>query len=153
MVKEYTVLVLKLSAFIGIAINLAHPKQSKIMRLALGIVLISAIMLPLIDIITVNNSNVIIFPTPDEVDVEMNDEMIEIAFEEGIGKYISSKYFLSEDEVKVNADGFDFSVMKATRIYVTLCGKGVCIDYRKLEDEIAKEFTRGGICEVELNIG
>ena len=153
MLKEYALLVLKLSAFVGIAINLAHPKQIKMMRFALGIILISAIMLPLVDIIGENPVDFITFTKLDDLEVEANDEAVESAFEEGIGKYICTKYSLLPSEVKVNADGFDFSVMRADRIYVTLFGKGVYIDYRRLEDEIAEEFTRGGTCEIELNIG
>ena len=42
--------------------------------------------------------------------------------------------------------------LRAERIYVTLSGRAVFLDYKKIEDEVRSEFTNGGECEVSLKI-
>ena len=145
--------VLKLSLFVGVALNLAHPKQERFMRISLGIILLSAIMLPFIDIIGNNKLEIELPILSGGIDEEMSDDVIEEAFEDGIRQYICVSYDLSEENVKVMADGFDFSSMTAERLYVTLSGDGAYIDYRALSDALVKEFTRGGECRIEVNIG
>lgn len=153
LLKEYATIALKLALFVGVALNLSHPRQERVMRISLGIILLSAIMLPFVDIINHNQLNFTLSTSPGSIDTEMSDDMIEQAFEDGIQKYICASYDLDDSEVRVMADGFDFSSMTAERLYVTLSGRGVYIDYRSLADRLAQEFTRGGECRVELNIG
>ena len=153
MLNEYAITVLKLSLFVGVALNLAHPKQEKVIRLSLGIILLSAVTLPFVDIIADNGLNLDLILPDEGIDVEVSDDAIEEAFEDGIREYICSSYGLSSSDVKVMADGFDLSSMTASRLYVTLSGKGAYVDYRALADHLAEEFTRGGECRIELDIG
>ena len=153
LLKEYAIIVLKLSLFISIALNLSHPKQERVMRISLGIILLSVIMLPFVDIIVDNGFKLKLPEVSGDVNTEMSDDVIEVSFEDGIRKYICASYDLADCDVRVMADGFDLSSMTAERLYVTLSGKGVYIDYRGLSDHLAKEFTRGGECRIELNIG
>lgn len=153
MLLEYTVLVLKLSVFIGIAVNLAHVRQARVIRLALGIILLSAIMLPIVDIIDENGVKIDEIKLPSFNDEDVNDETVKGAFEDGIRDYICSEYSLLQTEVRVTCDGFDLSTLSAEKIYVTLSGSGMYVDYRRLEGVIAEEFTRGGACEIEFDIG
>ena len=153
LLREYAVIALKLSLFISIALNLAHPKQEKAMRISLGVILLSVIMLPLVDIIVNNELELKLPEFSGEINTEMSDDMIETAFEDGIREYICTSYDLPDTDVRVMADGFDLSSMTAKRLYVTLNGEGIYIDYRSLSDRLAKEFTRGGECRIELDIG
>ena len=152
MLREYVILSVKLILFVGIAVNIAHPRQEKTMRIALGMMMISAIMLPLVDIFDENNFKIDIESSSVDSVYEINDSAIKRAFEEGIERYICSEYSLQQGEVAVMSDGFDISSMTAERIYVTLSGSAIYINYRSLEAEISEEFAGGGVCEVELDI-
>ena len=88
-----------------------------------------------------------------DVESIATDDMIEAAFEEGVAKYLADKYRVDVGLIKVMADGFEMEKMKAGKIYVTLCGEAAFLDYKKIENEVAREFTLGGECEVSLSIG
>ena len=150
--REYIIVSLKVLLFVGFAINIAHPRQIGVMRVVLGMILISAIMLPLVDIFDENRLEIDIGSLGEDNNGEINDDAIEYAFERGIERYICSEYNLREGEVRVMADGFDLSDMTAKKIYVVLSGSGIYIDYKRLRGYIAEEFTKGGVCEVELDI-
>lgn len=149
---DFAITVLKLSAFVGIAIGLAHPRQAKMTRLSLGIILIAAIMIPIVDIIVENGVKIPDFEISDIEDAEMSDDMIEEAFCRGIEDYIREGYSLGEGEVTVTCDGFDLSSMRADKLYVALSGRGIYVDYKELEYKLAEEFTKGGTCRVEFDI-
>lgn len=153
MLKDYATALIKSSAVIAAAIEIAHPRAKKITRIAAGMILICVIMLPIVDIIKDNGINFNPSFNSGESDYEnMTDEAIEAAFECGIEKYIADKYKIDQSLVTVKADKFDLEAMKAERIYVTLSGKGILHDYRALEDIIEKEFTCNGECEVKLDV-
>jgi hypothetical protein len=43
--------------------------------------------------------------------------------------------------------------MRAERIYITLSGKAALADYKRIEKEVGKEFTKSGECEVSVKLG
>ena len=55
MLEGYILGTLKIFSFAAIALNLVHPRQGKATRFVIGVVLISAIMLPIVDIIDEND--------------------------------------------------------------------------------------------------
>ena len=143
-----------LCLFLAVAQGVAHPRFSAITSFGAGVLVICAIMLPLVDIIRdfdVNSSLDDILSGIEYGDA--TDSSIELAFEDGLAEYISVKWEIDREDVSVRVDGFDMESLTAERIYVTLGGKGLLVDYKRIEEALALEFTREGECEVSLDLG
>lgn len=149
MVSEYAISVVRFLVLAGMLISLSHIKTKQSVSFAIGVLIVSAIMLPLVDIL---RSNEPIFPEVDvSGNVEINDASIEVAYVDGIEKYVADRLGVPLTDVEVRIDGFDISTMLAERIYVTLSGDAIYCDYRALREEIGREFTKEGRCEVRID--
>lgn len=115
--------------------------------------MISAILLPLVDIITDYDVNYVLDSIAGGVDYELSDSAIELAFEDGLAEYVAKEYGVDRESVMISADGFDISTLTAKRIYVTLSGKGLLLDYKRIEADLSAQFTQGGECEVSFELG
>ena len=115
--------------------------------------MICAVLLPLVDIIRDFDIEKSIDSIFDGIDYDAPDSAIELAFEEGVAEYISAEYGVAASNVEVHADGFDIATLKAVRIYVTLSGKAIVLDYKRIEKEVKAQFTLDGECEVSLSLG
>ena len=154
MLEGYILGTLKIFTFVAIALNLVHPRQGKATRLVLGIVLISVIMLPIVNIIGKSDEFVMNDSFWNSLgDNKVDDATVEEFFERGIEEYIASECGVAKENVRVRADGFDIASLKATRIYVSISSGGAFVDYRALEDKLEREFTNGGDCRIELLVG
>ena len=154
MLNEYFEGVMMLVTFVSLALGVVHPKLKNVTGFAAGILLACAILLPLVSIVRDIDGKYSLDSILNSMEYEdATDGSIELAFEKGIAAYIADKYGVRRDEVLVMADGFDLERIKAKRIYVTLCSRAALLDYKKIEEEIEKEFTEGGECEVSLRIG
>ena len=153
MLKGYFEGILTLAAFIALALGVSHPKLRRATEFGAGVLISCAILLPLVDIIKEFNVNFDINSYVENIESEVTDDMIELAFEEGIAEYLATEYGVDRSLILVMADGFDMGKLKAERIYVTLEGEAALLDYKKIEEKVAREFTDGGECEVSLRIG
>ncbi len=153
MLKEYVMSSVSITLFSSIMLSLSHKKNNKTAACCVGIIIISAIMLPFVDVIGgIDISGDFEFGTDSSIDMS-GEEVLKASFEEGISRYVAEHYSTPIESVKVNIDGFDAEYMQADSIYITLDGKGMLLDYRRIEDDVAEQFTNGGRCEVELNVG
>ena len=152
MFKEYFLSVMSVLLVSMALMTFTHGKVKRISKIAIGIVVSSVIMLPIVDILLNKELTFDLFFENDS-EGNLNDEEIERAFEIGIEKYISNYCDIDPTSVCVLVDGFDMSSMRAERIYVTLKKEAMLIDYRKLEDVVEENFTNGGRCEVEFDVG
>lgn len=154
MLREYSEGLLIFVSFVALALGLAHPKLKSATSFCAGVLLICAIMLPLVDIFKDFDNEYFIEQLIKDTQYEAyTDDVIESAFEDGVRKYISDKHRIDEKCVAVMADGFDMEKMTAKRIYVTLSGMAALSDYKSIEEEIRREFTDEGECEVSVKIG
>lgn len=154
MLSQYFHGVFTLCTFIALALAVAHPRLRIASNFGAGILMICAILLPLVDIIRDFNAQNVVDDILGEFQYDgATDSSIELAFESGISEYVAQKHDVDADCVKVMVDGFDMESLKAKRIYVTLSGDAVRLDYKRIERELAAEFTLGGECEVSLKIG
>lgn len=153
MVKEYFSGVMILAIFVALSLGVAHPRLRSAVSLGAGVVLICAILLPLIDIIKGYEVNFDMDEYMNSIGADSNYDVIETAFEDGVRQYIVEKYGVPGDSVTVTCDGFRLERVRAERIYVTLRGEGVTLDCKRLEEQIAREFTDGGECEVMIRFG
>jgi hypothetical protein len=143
-----------LCLFLAVAQGVAHPRFASITNFGAGVLVICAIMLPLVDIIRDFDANDFYDKILDDVEFTgATDSSIELAFEEGIADYVSGRWGIDRDYVRVSVDGFDMESLTAERIYVTLSGKGLLVDYKRIEEALVPEFTRDGECEVSLDLG
>ena len=153
LLREYFKETLTLCVFISVALGIVHPRLKRMVSFSAGILIICSIMLPLVDILRSFD----IDRTFDNVLADMNhdgatDSSIELAFESGIAEYIAEKYVVETSAILVNVDGFDMAALRAERIYVTLSGEAILLDYKKIEKEICEMFTKMGECEVSINV-
>ena len=154
MLNSYFGGLLILSVFISVMLSAVHPKFKRVTNISTGIVLICAIMLPLVDIISSFDVNEAFDGIVDEFCIDgMTDNAIEKAFEDGIAEYIAKEWKVDRSSVTVRVDGFDMEKMLAERIYVTLSGKAITLDYKELGEVLEERLTSGGECEVSINIG
>lgn len=152
MLREYFSEIIILMTFAAILLGIAHPKLKGATSYSIGVLMICVILLPLVDIIRDFDTKSMFDSINTDLEYDITDDMIEASFEEGISEYIAQKYGVDKSCVSVMADGFDMERLRAERIYVTLSGRAVFLDYKKIEDEVRSEFTNGGECEVSLKI-
>ncbi len=153
LLKEYVLSSVTVALFSSVMLSLSHKKNNKTAACCVGVIIISAIMLPFVDIIKeVDLKGDLEFEAEPSIDVT-GEEALRTSFEAGISRYVAEHYNAPVNSIKVNADGFSVESMRAESIYITLDGKGMLLDYRRIEEDVAKQFTSGGACEVELNVG
>ena len=153
MLREYFKETLTLCVFISVALGVAHPRLKKTVSFSAGILIICSIMLPIVDILRSFDADKTFDKFLADMDYDgATDSSIELAFESGIAEYIAEKYTVNTDDVLVNVDGFDMGSLRADRIYVTLSGGAILLDYKRIEKEICERFTKGGECEVSINV-
>ena len=154
MLNSYFSVIMTLCLFLAVAQSVAHPRFATVTNLGAGVLVICAIMLPLVDIIRDFDVNDFYDKLLEDIEyTDATDSSIELAFEEGIADYVSQEWGVDKEDVSVRADGFDMESLTAERIYVTLSRKGLLLDYKRIEEKLALEFTRGGDCEVSLDLG
>ena len=153
MLREYFIGVMLLITLISVALAVVHPRQKSATVFAAGVILICAVMLPIVDIIKGYGGNFNIDEYLNLTEDYQSADMVEAAFEEGIRLYIADEYRVDAGDVTVRVDGFDLSSLRAERIYVTLSGKAALLDYKSIEEELIREFTQDGECEVSVRIG
>ena len=153
LLEAYFCGIIILCAFVALAVGISHPRLRGAVNVGAGILILSAILLPLVDIIEDIGVKARDIEYTYNTEAELSDDTIEEAFELGIGEYISSKYGVDKSLVAVMVDGFELSSMRAERIYVTLSGAAAMLDYKAIEAELGRDFTKGGECEVSIKIG
>ena len=153
MLKAYFANAIYLSAFIALTVGVSHPRMKKSTEFGAGVLLICIILLPLVDIIKDIDVKIDVRDYLENIETEAADDVLELAFEEGIREYISDEYRLDWELIIVMVDGFDLECMRAERIYITLSGKATLADYKGIEKEVGKEFTKSGECEVSVKLG
>lgn len=153
MLKAYFANAIYLSAFIALTVGVSHTRMKKSTEFGAGVLLICIILLPLVDIIKDIDVKIDVGDYLENIETEAADDVLELAFEEGIREYISDEYRLDRELIIVMVDGFDLECMRAERIYITLSGKAALADYKGIEKEVGKEFTKSGECEVSVKLG
>lgn len=154
MLKEYFEGILLLAVLIALSIGISHQRLRNVTRFGAGVLLTCAILLPLVDIFKDFDGKDYVDEIMGSMEYEnATDDTIEIAFENGVSEYIADKYGVDRSCVLVMADEFDMETVRAERIYITLIGEAALLDYKRIEEEISREFTSGGECEVSLKIG
>lgn len=153
MLKEYLVGILSACTFFAVLSGVAHRKFNAATRFGVGILMICVIMLPLVDIFANFDAYSALEELIGDVGYDSTDSMIELAFEDGVRRHLADKYSVDPECISVRADGFDMEKLKAHRIYVSLSGEAVYLDYHRIERHVEDEFTEGGKCEVSLNFG
>lgn len=75
----------------------------------------------------------------------------ESAFKNGVHSLICSEFSLSQDEVRVEVEGFDIERVRASSIRVYLSGRAALADNKRIE----KYVTDNGLgeCDVRIELG
>lgn len=75
----------------------------------------------------------------------------EAAFSDGVARAIADRFALSESDITVALDGFDFQTMTARCVRVTLRGAAAYADARGIKEYIENEKL--GECVVKVELG
>lgn len=153
MLREYFVGVIGIALLASFLLAITHPKAKGVTKFGTGVLLICTVLLPMVDILSGFDINKSIDGILDGIDYEATDSAIELAFEDAVAEYVADKYGVARECVTARADGFDIGTLRAERIYVTLFGEAVFLDYKRIESDVMTEFTNGGECEVFLSLG
>lgn len=153
MLREYFLGLVSLSVFLSLLVGIAHPRMASSVRVGAGILVICAFLLPIVDIIGDFDIDKELDGIFDGIDYDSTDSAIELAFESGVSQYVAERYGVDPECVTVRADGFDISSLGAKRIYVTLSGEAVLLDYKRMEADLTELFCPSGECEVMIDLG
>ena len=153
MLREYFLGLISLSVFISLLIGIAHPRMISSVRIGAGVLVICAFLLPIVDIIRGLEIDRELDGILDGLDYDSTDSAIELAFESGVSQYVAEEYGVKPECVMVRVDGFDISSLSARRIYVTLSGEAVFLDYKRIEADLSESFCPSGECEVMIDLG
>ena len=77
-------------------------------------------------------------------------EVAEDAFADGIASEISARFGIPRDAISVRLVDFDFSAMRASRIKITLFGRGIVADVRAIKEYL--ENKNIGECDVKIEL-
>ncbi len=147
---EYILSIFGTCALLG-ALSLIHYKKEGAESTAQRILFAAALILPLLDTATSIGGELPAVPPYSE---DIDGEYIEVAcdaFCDGILRAVCERFSLSNGTVAVEALGFDFRLMRAEKIKITLSGAAVIADRRAIEKFIEGEGL--GECEVRLRVG
>lgn len=145
--KEYLVVLLSAAAVLSIALAVSHNALRGAVRAALGLVLLLSLISPLTGFF----SELISPSVPDAPTQDAGSDFEKItteAFEEGIAGALIERWGEAVRGCSVICRGFSVSDMLAESISVALPRSALNVDYREIRDFVAKNFTRGGYCEV-----
>ena len=121
-------------------------------RSAVSIVLLVAVASPIAAFVgELSDKGLPSFAIPDGE--EMTPEYEEVALDafcEGIGELLAERYSLDKSCFAVKAENFDFTKMRAEKIYVTLYGRAVLCDPDAIE-RLVNEYGLGE-CYAECGI-
>ena len=135
-----------LASFIGY-----RTRDNRAERMALGAILLCALILPIVGLIGSDIPHVL--PQPDYAVTSESTmaDVIEDAYKDGIKRLICIEWRLGDNAVNVSVSGFDASTVTAQSVTVTLCGEGIGAD----RAAIARYLTECGInnCEVKYEYG
>lgn len=150
--KGYLIGVLGVFALVSFASLLLRGKETeRVSRLALGLLLLAALLLPLSD--ALSELPALLLPEGDGVAGEGGyyEQAGEEGFAEGILSAVSEKFSLPREQMSIRIEGFSFAEMRAERIRILLRLGGARVDPARIE----KYITEAGLgeCEVELEIG
>ena len=125
--------------------------QSKASRAALGVILLSVTVIPVVDSIDAVGS-VDLSALFEDVEMSVGEDVFyktaEEAFAEGIRKMICDEFDVDADNVVVRVFGFELEKMRAEKINVILSGTAAYIDSRA----VVARVREGGLGECEVKI-
>lgn len=151
---EYLLSLVGVSVFLALISYLSYPsamgKTAKFASLILLIYTVASPLPALLDGIT-DYKDAPSFQLPDTDLSDTYGEVVHEAFDRGIEIYVIDKYGASENDITVESFGFDFELMRAELITVTLSGKAIVLDYRDIERSVGGLGL--GECEVYIKFG
>lgn len=125
-------------------------ERMKASRFALGIISLSALVMPLIS--AVKGIESIKFSYTDNIySSTALQETLETAFADGISNAIEDEFLIRDKDVDVRVVGFDEKEMRAEQIFVTLSGRAVAKDIRAVEKFVTELDL--GKCVLEVHFG
>lgn len=146
--KEYVGAILLVVTLLSIGARLILDRRfSSVTRLLFSLILLSALALPLADVLKGLTLEEI--PLPELGDASEFNEEMEEAYALGIRRALCSEFSLSEDEVRVVLTDFDAAQIGKGRVEVFLSGRAALADRLGMETYLKE----GGILNCEITVG
>lgn len=149
--NAYFTLLLSLGIIAAVGGALLYDgEHSRVSRGAISVILLLAVTSPLVELISELSLSP---PRLPEISEELSGEYAEVAEEafcRGIAALLAEEYSVAEDAFGVKCRGFDFSLMCAETLTVTLRGPALLCDPREVEKFINSYGI--GVCYAEIGI-
>ena len=149
--KEYLISVVLITALVALASHFLPDAAVGYGRLALGIVLLYAVLSPLAALLSSFPALPDLPELPQQENAPLYEQYAQEGFCRGIASAVGEKFSVAEARISVRAEGFDVQSMRAEKIWILLRGEAVFADGPAI-----KAFVEGeglGECEVEIEIG
>ncbi len=145
-----------ISAIIGICSYVSYGEgRDPFIKCALALILMYVLSVPTINLIREIGEMDFYNGVFDSGEIDVGDtafgESAERAFSEGIRKFISEEFSVSQSEVRVIVYGFDAENMRAQKIKVILSSSAALADSRLICQKVSESGL--GECEVEIDFG
>ena len=150
--KEYLISVVMITSLVALASHFLSGSAEGYGRLALGIVLLYAVLSPLVSLLSALPSLPSLPDSPQEdTDAPLYEVYAQEGFCRGIAVAVGEKFSVPEALISVRAEGFDVQKMRAEKIHILLRGEAIFADGFSIESYVEGEGL--GDCEVEIEIG
>ena len=153
--SAYLTGLIAISSLIGVCSYISYgDREDKYLKTASSLILAYVVILPIVTLVKdasdYTYDGTFWIDSFDSINDTELGESAELAFCDGVKKYVCSQFSLSEENVRVRVFGFDFANMKAEKIKVILSGSAIFADNRAISEQIEKNGL--GECEVELSV-
>ncbi len=154
---EYLGALIGVGAIVALCEHISYGGElDKNVKVALGIILLSSLVSPLVSALDGLSSfdiDSLFNKYGDDIAIEdsLYYKTAEEAFCVGIERLLDEELGIEGEDIEVYTEGFDMTEMRAEKITIILSGKGAYADYRKIESRISSLGL--GKCEVKLEFG
>ena len=147
--REYILSSVIISLISAILLHLGHKKLGESVRMAVGVLLLSFVILPL----------GAVFSSLGELEIPLSLDIAESGVErtaedaycDGVKRALSERFGVGKDCFSVSCSGFSAVSLSAEKISVVMSGDASRIDFRAVRDYIL-ESLEAGECECEIKI-
>lgn len=144
----YVIAVMAAVAFASFASY--DEERARQSRFALGIILLASLVSPLVSVVRGIGSIDFTYTGEDYSAISV-EKTVEEAFVCGISLAIGEKFGIKEEDLSVEALGFDSERVRAESLLVTLSGRAAVKNYREIESYV--ESLGVGKCILEVQFG
>jgi len=148
---EYIISAIAVSLIGAIALHLAHRELLPPVKMAVGLVLLSFVILPIGSFFrSLTELELPAFDSGEAFGGSFESATGD-AFSLGIALALAEEFGVPAECFSVREEGFSYESLSAERVLVVMSGSAALLDYRRVEDYIEENLEVGdAVCEIEI---